>query len=184
MDTFSQVIGLRGRDPADVIEHVFQCQTDAKPLAGADALARLDTLTAQATALSEASEGCQGWTGAERNGALRRMDRLAGVLATLRSAVVLAEQHATEPVVGDRDFAATHARMTRTGLGEARREVRRAETLAALPAVTQAVKAGNVPCPTSTPSPGSARVRVCRPRRRSPGPMSRTPWCAGPAGTR
>ncbi|MDO8107027.1 DUF222 domain-containing protein [Isoptericola sp. b441] len=121
----------------------------ARPTAGgAAALARLDELVAAATSLGDVVAGCGGWSGGQRSGALRRLDRLAGALATVRSGLLVAEQRSQGSVgPGDRDFIATRARMTRTGLGEARREVRQAETLTALPAVADAVGDGRVPLP-------------------------------------
>lgn len=131
-----------------MIEHMYDAGGERPTAAGKAALARLDALVAQAAALGDVVAGCDGWSGTQRGGALRRLDRVAGALATVRSGLVVAEQRAQGSVgPGDRDFVATRARMTRTGLGEARREVRQAETLTALPAVADAVGAGRVPLP-------------------------------------
>lgn len=129
------------------IEHVYDRDLDPTP-EGADALARLDALVEQVVGLGTVAATCDGWTDGERAGALRRLDRVAGCLATLRAAVVVAAQRAPGAVgPGDRDFIASLARAARTGLGEARREVRQAETLATLPAVADGVTAGRVPLP-------------------------------------
>ena len=126
---------------------MYDGQASSTP-AGADALARLDAVVEQVAGLGAVGVTSSGWTDGERAGALRRLDRIAGSLATLRAAVVVAAQHAPGAVgPGDRDFVAARARTARTGLGEARREVRQAETLAALPAVADGVSAGRVPLP-------------------------------------
>lgn len=110
------------------------------------ALALLDAIVASAGELGTDVAGCGAWGARDRRRALAGLDRLAGVLATVRAALVTAEQRAqTSTGLGDRDFIAARARATRTGLGDARREVRQAETLAAMPAVADAVGAGRVP---------------------------------------
>lgn len=110
------------------------------------ALARLQSLIEVATSLGAEVGGCDTWAGAHRRRALARLDEVAGVLATVRAGLLVAERRAQASVgVGDRDFVAARARATRTGLGEARREVRQAETLTAMPTVADAVGAGRVP---------------------------------------
>lgn len=110
------------------------------------ALDRLDDIVALAAGLGDDVAACGAWHGADRRRALALLDRLAGSLATVRAALVTAEQRAQTSVgVGDRDFLAARARATRGGLGEARREVRQAETLTAMPAVAEAVGTGRVP---------------------------------------
>ena len=104
-----------------------------------------DELVARASALSGPLKASDGWSPAERAAALRALDRLAGVLATARAGVVVAEQAAAgSTAVGDRDFVAARARERRTGLGEARKEVAQAQTLTAMPVVAGAA-AGRVP---------------------------------------
>ncbi|MCV2393640.1 HNH endonuclease [Actinotalea sp. M2MS4P-6] len=116
--------------------------------AASGTLARLDALLAAAGALCDPRRDAGAWSGAERARALRALDRLTGVLATVRSGLLVAEQRAeTSLRPGDRDFTAARARTTRTGLGDARRDVRRAETLVALPAMAEAVSRGQVPLP-------------------------------------
>ncbi len=145
MDTFPQVRGLICARDIDTIEHMFDRRPAPTP-EGADALARLDALVEQVARLCAVGATSDAWTDGERAGALRRLDRVAGSLATLRAAVVVAAQRAPGAVgPGDRDFVAALATTARTGLGEARREVRQAETLAALPAVADGVSAGRVP---------------------------------------
>jgi hypothetical protein len=110
------------------------------------ALARLDELVALAQALATEAAGCGTWGAGDRRRALADLDRVAGALATVRAAILVAEQRSQAAVgVGDRDFLAARARAARTGLGEARREVRQAATLAAMPSVADAVRTGRVP---------------------------------------
>ncbi len=112
------------------------------------ALAQLEALVGAAAAVGDVLAGCAGWSTPQRREALGRLDRVAGVLATARAAVIVAEEQAATSVgPGDRDFVATRARLARTGLGEARREVRQAQTLASLPTVADAVGAGRIPLP-------------------------------------
>jgi hypothetical protein len=112
------------------------------------ALTRLGELVDTATALSMALRSCDSWTGPQRARALQRLDRLAGALAAARSGLLVAERRAQTSIApGDRDFVAARARATRAGLGEARREVRQAQTLEAMPAVADAVREGRVPLP-------------------------------------
>ncbi len=140
-----QVRGLCDTLAVRKIEHVYEtwrAATGDEPAA----LERLDALVGLATALGADVGGCARWTAGQRRRALSRLDALAGSLATARAALVTAEQRAQASVgIGDRDFVAARARAARTGLGEARREVRQAETLAAMPAVADAVSAGRVP---------------------------------------
>jgi len=113
---------------------------------GEAVLARLEALVAAAGELRDLVAGCQGWRGGQRRAALAALDKLAGALAPVRGALLVAEQRSAGGVrAGDRDFVAARARATRTGLGEARRQVRQATTLDALPAVADAVGAGRVP---------------------------------------
>lgn len=120
----------------------------AEAVGASAALAHLDEVLAQAVRAAEASAACARWTAGERAGALARLDRVAGVLATARGHLLVAERDSAAGVAeGDRDLVAARARVTRTGLGEARREFRQAQTLAELPAVARAVAAGRVPLP-------------------------------------
>lgn len=147
MDVFAQVSDLPASEVSDNIERMFEGR-GGRAATGRAALERLDALVEQVGSLGQVVIDCERWTSPERGAALRRLDRLAGVLATARATLVVAEQRDPNAVgPGDRDFTAARARATRTGLGEARREVRQAETLAALPGVADAVGAGRVPLP-------------------------------------
>ncbi|MDO8107003.1 DUF222 domain-containing protein [Isoptericola sp. b441] len=111
-------------------------------------LGALDALVESGDRLASAHGGFERWSGRERGRALRALDRLAGSLATVRAGLLVAERAAHTSVrPGDRDFEAARARATRTGLGQARREVQQADTLVALPAVAQGVRDGDVPLP-------------------------------------
>jgi hypothetical protein len=123
-------------------------QTGAPPEGAAAALREIERLVEYAATLATATRSCDSWTGVERGRALRSLDRLAGVLATARAGLLVAERAALTSIrPGDRDFTSARARVTRTGLGEARREVLQAETLATLAAVASAVSDGRVPLP-------------------------------------
>ncbi len=129
------------------IEHMLQ-RAQAPGRTAEATLTRLDELVDTATALSTALHSCDRWTGPQRVRALHRLDRLTGALAAARSGLLVAEQRAqTSMAPGDRDFVAARARATRAGLGEARREVRQAQTLEAMPAMADAVREGRVPLP-------------------------------------
>ncbi|WP_372594023.1 hypothetical protein [Actinotalea sp.] len=134
---------------------MFDSARDGEPAREAEsrsaataAIAQLEAMVAGADGLGSPLSTSRSWTGTDRAGALRLLDRLAGILAGARAVLLVAEQDAeTSLVPGDRDFASARARVTRTGLGEARREVRQAETLVALPAMADAVASGRVPLP-------------------------------------
>ncbi len=133
-----------------MLEHMFDTrqQTGAPPEGAAAALREIELLVEYAATLATATRSCDSWTGVERGRALRSLDRLAGVLATARAGLLVAERAALTSIrPGDRDFTSARARVTRTGLGEARREVLQAETLATLAAVASAVSDGRVPLP-------------------------------------
>jgi hypothetical protein len=103
-------------------------------------------LIATAAGLAVDAEQAETWTGEQRAAVLAGLDRLAGVLVTVRGRVVAAERAAASSVVtGDRDFVAARARVLRSGLGVARREVDQAEAVTTLPIVASAVAAGRVP---------------------------------------
>ena len=148
VDISVQVRGLRGRSATDRIEHVYEALPSPRALDGSAALAELDALVDAVDALGAAVARCEDWCDVERREALRRLDRLAGALATTRAAIVVADQRSAGSVgPGDRDYVASRARQGRIGLGEARREVRQAQTLTALAAVADAVSTGRVPLP-------------------------------------
>ncbi|WP_421735091.1 hypothetical protein [Cellulomonas sp.] len=69
-----------------------------------------------------------------------------GVLAGVRSAVLLAERDSTSwQRPGVPSFEAAHGAVTRTGLPGARREIAQADVLASMPAVAGAVQSGAMP---------------------------------------
>ncbi|MCV2396487.1 HNH endonuclease [Actinotalea sp. M2MS4P-6] len=104
------------------------------------------SLTSAARALAAACTRCADWTAADRAAALRELERASGALAMARSRLLVAERdEGTAIRPGDRDLVAARARQARTGLGEARREIRLADALEAMPAVEQAVGDGRLP---------------------------------------
>ncbi|WP_448060665.1 hypothetical protein [Cellulomonas hominis] len=111
--------------------------------AGRDSVA---ALTRAAAELAEAATACGAWSGGDRVSVLDGLDRVAGVLATARARLLVAEKEAgTSVTPGDRDFTAARARSTRSGYGQAARELAQASTLVAMPAVADAVADGRVP---------------------------------------
>ncbi len=106
----------------------------------------LAELVRLATRLTTEVDGCEDWSAIHRGQALRVLDHVAGALATVRAAVLVAERAArTSLRPGDRDFESARARQSRTGFGEACREVRQADTLVALPLLADGVRAGRIP---------------------------------------
>ncbi|NLE71922.1 MAG: hypothetical protein GX609_07480, partial [Actinomycetales bacterium] len=59
---------------------------------GEAVLARLEALVAAAGELRDLVAGCQGWRGGQRRAALAALDKLAGALAPVRGALLVAEQ--------------------------------------------------------------------------------------------
>ena len=110
------------------------------------AVSALAALGQAGSDLADAVVDCRDWSGRQRAAALAALDRHAGVLAAARARLLVAEQHAgTAMAPGDRDFTAARARLTRSGYGQAAREVAQATTLDALPVLAEAVCAGEVP---------------------------------------
>jgi hypothetical protein len=131
-------------------------------------VAEARAVTATARTLAEAARAAGEWDAITRAKVLRELEAAAGALAVGRSRILAAEEAAATSLrPGDRDFVAARARLTRTGLGEARREVRLAQTLDALGAVAEAVEAGRVPVPhaealarAAAAAGGEGRVRL------------------------
>lgn len=128
-----------------MIEHMFEREGVSRGAAGGapDTLVRLEEVRAALGALREPLRSADSWAPLERRRALRLLDAVVAEVAVQRAGVVLAEQ----PGVGDRDAVAARARTARIGLGEARREVRQARTLTAVPGMADAVASGRVPLP-------------------------------------
>lgn len=117
-----------------------------RSLRDAEVRTAIAALTTRLATLDDRAIDVDAWTGPERIAAIRDLDRAAALVTALRGRLLLAEKRAETSVrPGDRDFEAARARLTRTGLGEARREVRQAEAMAAMPAVAQAVRDGRMP---------------------------------------
>lgn len=94
-----------------------------------------DLLTTQAPATTPAA----------RRAAVAVIDRATASLSTARGRLLLAEKQSQAwQRSGDRSFEAWHGRTSQVGIGAATKEVRRAETLQALPAVAQATDDGAI----------------------------------------
>ena len=127
------------RSPVDVDSST--CRSVADPPA---AVALADEVLAAARALAGVVGGAH--EGPVRARVLGRLRELDGIVATVRGALLLAERaddRWRRP--GIPTFEAALAARSRSGPGSARREVRQAEALAALPAVADAVGAGVMP---------------------------------------
>ncbi len=144
-----QVRGLRTGPGGRRVEHMFDTLIAPAPgleSAVTPADGALQGLRRAGEELAEAVARCREWSGPQRTAFLRALDQVAGVLATARSQLLVAEQQAgTSLAPGDRDFAAARARLMRSGYGHAAREVAQATTLDAMPQVAAAVRAGTVP---------------------------------------
>ena len=126
---------------------VQSARDDAVQSARDDAVrAEIADVAARLAALDDRAVDVTAWTAPERTAAIRDLDRAAALVTAVRGRLLLAEKRAETSVrPGDRDFEAARARLTRTGLGEARREVRQAEAMDAMPAVAEAVRDGRMP---------------------------------------
>ncbi|WP_426595191.1 DUF222 domain-containing protein [Cellulomonas sp. McL0617] len=105
-----------------------------------------DEVVAAARQLAAAVAPGSARLGGERARVLGRLDVLAGVIATVRGQLLIAERDSGEwrrPGVGS--LEAARSAVSRSGQAAAGREVRQAETLAALPSMASAVGAGTVP---------------------------------------
>ena len=93
----------------------------------------------------DAAAGADGWDAPTRQGALAWLARHRDVLAAVEARVLTAEREAgTWALRGDRDLAGFVGRQTRTGRGAGMAAVAQAGTLAAMPAVADALVDGPV----------------------------------------
>lgn len=102
-------------------------------------------LRAAAERATQAVQAAPRWTGTERVAMLAELDAVIAQLTMARAELLLAQREAgTWQGSGDRSFEAWRARTSRTGLGPASTEVRRADAMVAMPAMKEAVRAGEV----------------------------------------
>ncbi|AEI13494.1 HNH endonuclease signature motif containing protein [Cellulomonas gilvus] len=112
---------------------------------GLDVLAELEALSGQLSALVVRAASAPRWGGATRARVLGLLDRLPGLVAGVRSPVLVAQQSAAEAVGGERSFLDARARLTGSTRFQAEREVRTAQALGALGSVRDAVVGGVMP---------------------------------------
>jgi len=108
-------------------------------------LAELDRLVGQLGVLVERTASAASWTGQGRARTLRLLDRVPGLLAVLRSPVLVAQRAAAAAAGNEREFLDGRARLTGTSRFQAVREVGTAEALGALPLVRDAVADAEMP---------------------------------------
>jgi hypothetical protein len=95
--------------------------------------------------LSGARVEARSWDPPDRKALIAEVDRAITVLTSVRADLLVAERDAgTWKGSGDPSFEAWRGRTSRTGLRAATTEVRRADTLAAIPAMRAAVDAGDL----------------------------------------
>ena len=103
-------------------------------------------LLAAARHLAAVVERDAGGDRAGRRAVLTGLGPVEGVLAAVRSAVLLAERDSsTWQRPGVPSFEAAHGSLSRGGLPGARREIRQADVIATMPVVADAVRAGTMP---------------------------------------
>src|SRR5665647_3213770 len=117
-------------------------------------------LRAAADELGAAGQGAQQWPATVRAAVIADVDRAIAALTTVRADLLVAQRDSGAwKGRGDPTFEAWRARTSRSGMRAAMAEVRRAETLATMPAVREAAVTGRAP--RVSPDPG-----------RSPGPRA------------
>jgi hypothetical protein len=117
---------------------------DTATSAGATAL--LGRLRADASSLAQQATASREWSAPDREAALRSLDLIQAALSQARARVLVAERDAgTTQRPGDRSFEAARARLSRSSLREATRQVRQADALVSMPAVAGAVTDGRMP---------------------------------------
>ncbi|WP_421740268.1 DUF222 domain-containing protein [Cellulomonas sp.] len=96
--------------------------------------------------LAAVARDARGWTGSDRASVLALLRVSEAALAEARAHLLVAGRDAGDSVrPGDRSFETAHARVTRSGLGEAARVVRQADVLVSMGTVAAGVRDGAVP---------------------------------------
>ncbi len=117
-----------------VVPSSFRPDEDGEAL-----LATLESVVALLAEASVRSRGAAAWAPAVRARVLRVLDHVPGLVATLRSPVLVAQRDSAAAVGGERAFLDTRARLTGTSRFHAAREVGTAQALAELDQVREAV---------------------------------------------
>ncbi|CAM5789199.1 HNH endonuclease signature motif containing protein [Cellulomonas persica] len=121
--------------------------SDERRLApGTDVLRELDELATRMHALAARTvhhdEGAPSWSGATRARVLGLLDRFPGLVAALRSPVLVAQRSAAAAAGSEREFVDHWSRATGSTRWQAAQEVAAAQALERLPQVRDAVVAG------------------------------------------
>ncbi len=121
--------------------------SDERRLApGTDVLRELDELATRMHALAARTvhhdEGAPSWSGATRARVLGLLDRFPGLVAALRSPVLVAQRSAAAAAGSEREFVDHRSRATGSTRWQAAQEVAAAQALERLPQVRDAVVAG------------------------------------------
>ncbi len=104
-----------------------------------------EALRAAESAAADAASGAHSWDGARRRAALAALDRGIAALQGARADILLAERDSGSwRGAGDASFAAWRGRTTRAGRRAGAADERRADALAGLPAMREAVLEGQV----------------------------------------
>ncbi|KQY44401.1 HNH endonuclease signature motif containing protein [Cellulomonas sp. Root137] len=108
-----------------------------------DVAAQVRDATATLAAVARESRA---WSGSDRSAVLALVRVSEAALAEARAHLLVADRDAGDSMrPGDRSFEAAHARMTRSGLGEAARVVRQADAMVSMGTVAAGVRDGVVP---------------------------------------
>ena len=108
-----------------------------------DVAARVQDATSE---LASASRSSATWTASDRASVLGAVRAAQAALAEAQGFVLVADRAAGDTMrPGDRTFEAAHARVSRSGLGEAARAVRQADALVSMGTVAAGVRDGSVP---------------------------------------
>ncbi|NUU16105.1 hypothetical protein HP550_02410, partial [Cellulomonas humilata] len=93
------------------------------------------------SSLAVVARDSRAWTGADRASVLAVVRASEAALAEARAHLLVADRDAGDSLrPGDRSFEAAHARVTRSGLGEASRVVRQADALVSMGTVAAGVR--------------------------------------------
>ncbi|ASR56437.1 HNH endonuclease signature motif containing protein [Cellulomonas sp. PSBB021] len=106
---------------------------------GAEVAHRLGAVVEELVALATATRDAAGWTGAERARVLGALDRVPGLVSSVRAPVLVAQQRAAARVGAEREFADQRAQAIAGTRGQADRQVRAAHALTRLDGVRDAV---------------------------------------------
>lgn len=107
---------------------------------------RLASLVACASDVVADARGASNWPAPDRVAALATLDATVAAVAEARAHLLVADRDAGDSQLpGDRSYEAARARVTRAGVGDARRQVQQADALVSMGTVAVGVRDGSVP---------------------------------------